>query len=136
MQVMSGTDDPDSAALRETLLRLENDGWQALCEGAGADFYGRLMREDGVMVLANGVVLDRASVTASLHEAPSWDGYEISDVQLVPIGNEAAALLYRASAWRRDDEPFRAVMCSVYADVGGRPRLALYQQTVMAGDRD
>lgn len=27
----------------EDLLDLENQGWQSLCEGTGADFYGTLM---------------------------------------------------------------------------------------------
>ena len=39
--------------------QIEHDGWDALCRGTGADFYGTLMTDDAVMVLVNGAVLDR-----------------------------------------------------------------------------
>ena len=54
----------------DDLERLERAGWDALCAGTGSDYYGRLMTEDGVMVLAHGAVLDRDAVAASLDEAP------------------------------------------------------------------
>ena len=47
------------------LLALEHDGWAALCAGRGAAFYGDVMTADGLMVLANGLVLDRDQVVAS-----------------------------------------------------------------------
>lgn len=54
------------------LSALENQGWSSLCEGTGADFYGRLMTPDAVMALAlalaHGLVLDREAVIASLNE--------------------------------------------------------------------
>ena len=101
----------------ERLVTLEHRGWQALCSRTGADFYGRLMTDDGVMLLAGG-------------GAPPWSMYELSNVKLLPLGASAAALTYRATARRGDDEPFTALMTSVYRLVDDEPRLALYQQTV------
>lgn len=114
---------------KESLLALEHEGWDALCEQRGGSFYGELMTDDGLMVLVNGYVLDRDAVVASLNDSPSWDSYEISEPRLVPLGEDAAVLVYRARAQRGSDAPFEAIMSSIYRLVDGEARLALYQQT-------
>ena len=112
------------------LLDLEHRGWSSLCDGTGADFYGSVMTEDGVMVLANGAVLDRPTVVASLNDAPAWDTYGITDERLVRLGDDDAILVYTGRASRGGDEPeFVALMSSVYTRRDGDWRLALYQQT-------
>ncbi|WP_308291786.1 nuclear transport factor 2 family protein [Microbacterium jejuense] len=114
----------------DELLELEHQGWTSLCDSAGADFYGRLMTPDGVMVLAHGMVLDRDAVVASLDEAPPWRTYEITDERLIPLGDDHAILVYTGRATRDGDEPpFVALMSSVYTRRDGAWRLALYQQT-------
>ncbi|AAZ55694.1 hypothetical protein Tfu_1659 [Thermobifida fusca YX] len=116
------------------LLRWEQRGWDALCAGTGADFYTSLMTEDGVMVLANGLVLDRAAVAVSLNETPPWSGYEISDARLVAAGDDSAILVYTGAAYRAGEPSvFRALMSSVYVRQQDRWRLALYQQTPLPG---
>ena len=112
------------------LLDLEHQGWKSLCDSTGADFYGSVMTDDGVMVLAHGEVLDRAAVVASLNDAPPWRTYEISDERLVPVGDGDAILVYTGRAYRDDEQPaFVALMSSVYTREGDAWRLALYQQT-------
>lgn len=112
------------------LLRLENAGWVSLCDGSGGEFYGDLLTEDGLMVLADGRVYDRDAVVASLDDAPAWSAYEITDERFVPLGPDAAAFVYRARAFRASGGPaFDAAMSSVYVQEEGRWRLALYQQT-------
>ncbi|WP_340558859.1 nuclear transport factor 2 family protein [Streptomyces sp. GSL17-111] len=112
------------------LLELEHRGWQSLCDSTGGDFYGRLMTEDGVMVLAHGHVLSRQDVVASLSDAPPWRTYEISGERLVPLSEDSAALVYRGRAYREGAEPaFTALMSSVYVRRGTGWALALYQQT-------
>lgn len=114
----------------DELLDLERSGWTALCSGAGADFYASTMTADGRMVLANGVALDREGVVDSLVNAPPWAGYELGDVQFLPLGDDVAALIYTARAWRDDPEaPFKALMSSTYLRGPEGWRLALYQQT-------
>ena len=114
------------------LMDLERQGWDSLCESRGGDFYGPLMTGDAVMVLVNGMVLDRDTIAASLNDSPPWSSYELSDERLVDAGQDAAVVLYRATA-RRDgeSEPFAALMASVYRLVDGEPRLAFYQQTTV-----
>lgn len=119
------------------LLRLENAGWQSLCDGSGGDFYGTVMTDDGLMVLADGSVLDRGQVIASLDDAPAWSAYEITDERLVEIGPDAAAFVYRGRGFRASGgPPFHAQMSSVYVRRDGEWRLALYQQTPVPDDEE
>ena len=88
------------------------------------------MTDDGVMVLADGSVMDRDAVVASLEHAPPWQSYDIEDVRLVGAGAEAAAIVYVGTGYRDGDQPaFVGIMSSVYVRQGGQGRLALYQQT-------
>lgn len=114
----------------EALLQLEHQGWDALCSNRGGVFYGDLMTDDAVMVLVNGMVLDRDTVAATLDESPPWADYSIAEPRRVDLGADAAALVYRARA-ERDGTEFTALMTSVYREVDGRLRLALYQQTTV-----
>ncbi|WP_417215498.1 nuclear transport factor 2 family protein [Arthrobacter sp.] len=116
----------------DALLELEHSGWRALCGSTGGAFYGELMLPDALMVLVNGMVLDRDSVATSLDDAPPWDAYQLSEPRVVGLGTHSAALLYCARARRDGDaEPFSALMSSSYRLVDGRARLALYQQTTI-----
>ncbi|WP_420113416.1 nuclear transport factor 2 family protein [Pseudactinotalea sp.] len=118
----------------EELMELEHQGWTSLCQGTGAEFYAQLMTDDAVMVLAHGFVLNRNDVVASLKDAPTWDRYELTDAQLIDLGDETVILVYRGRACRADAPEFHAVMSSVYAWRDGRWRLTLYQQTVIPGE--
>lgn len=111
------------------LLTLEHQGWASLCQGTGADFYGRLMTSDAVMVLAHGFALDRDAVIASLNDAPTWDSYEIAGERLIEVDEHTAALVYTGRASRAGEPQFHALMSSLYTRRGGEWRLALYQQT-------
>jgi len=120
----------DNEDTKSVLLDLERRGWDSLCNSTGAQYYGDLMTDDGIMVLANGAVLDRDAVIASLEHAPPWQSYDIEDVRLVDAGVETAAIVYVGTGYRDGDQPsFVGVMSSVYVRQDGRWRLALYQQT-------
>lgn len=114
----------------DDLLELEHAGWKSLCDGSGDQFYGALMTDDAVMVLANAMVMDRATVASALGESPPWARYEITDVRLVEISGDAAALVYTGTGWRDGaDEPFVGAMSSVYRRTADGWKLALYQQS-------
>ena len=116
--------------LRE-LLRLEHRGWQALCDGNGAEFYGAIMTDDAVMILAHGQALDRDAVVASLEHAPPWDSYAISAPTVRTLETDVALLRYTGTGRRSAEPDFTALMASVYVRVGSTWRLAHYQQTPM-----
>ncbi len=114
----------------DELLELEHAGWASLCNGTGAEFYGGLMTDDGVMVLANGTVMTRSDVVEALGKSPPWAGYEMDDVRVVPLGEDSAAVVYVGTVHRGGDDPaFVGVMSSVYVRRNADWRLALYQQT-------
>src|SRR4051812_49930346 len=75
--------------LTRTLLDLEHRGWESLRDGSGADFYGALMTEDGVMVLANGGGADRAAVVGSLRGGPGWQRVGIDSARGGTAGDHA-----------------------------------------------
>jgi len=120
----------DESELLEHLLGLEQRGWESLCDGTGDAFYGDIMIDDGLMVLANGEVMDRATTVAALGQAPAWRSFDLTDVRLIQFGADGAALVYVGSARRESDQSgFSALMSSVYVQQHGDWRLALYQQT-------
>ena len=116
----------------DVLLALEHRGWEALTRHEGGRFYGALMTADAVMILVNGMILDRATIAATLDDSPAWSSFTLEDARLVPTGEHSAALVYRATAARdSEDEPFVALMSSHYTLVDGEPALTLYQQTTV-----
>jgi ketosteroid isomerase-like protein len=119
-----------NSQLTDELLELEHSGWKSLCGGNGDRFYGGVMTDDAVMVLANGAVMDRDMVTSALGQSPPWARYEIEDVRLISVAPDTAALVYTGKGWRDgEDEPFVGAMSSVYHRTGDGWKLALYQQS-------
>jgi len=117
-------------ATLDELIDLERRGWRSLCDSTGADFYGGLMTDDGLMVLANGAILDREAVVKALGASPPWARFDLDGERVVTLGDDAAILVYEGTAQRDgENEPFRAAMSSTYVRVDGEWRLALYQQT-------
>lgn len=116
--------------LLDTLLELEQAGWDSLCDSTGSSFYGDVMLPQALMVLANGMVMDRDTVVGALSDAPPWGTYEIRDVRLVEPDENNAILVYTGVGYRDGDEPaFTGAMSSAYHRVGDGWKLALYQQT-------
>ncbi|MEU7144500.1 hypothetical protein ABZ942_34000 [Nocardia sp. NPDC046473] len=83
----------DTEPLNE-LLEVERRGWDSLCDGTAADFYGSLMTGDAALVPAPGVVLDRVEVVAALKGSPPWRAYELLGPRLVHAGVDSKMLVY------------------------------------------
>mgnify|MGYP001189039177 CR=1 FL=1 len=114
------------------LLELEHAGWRSLCDGTGADFYGSLMTSECRMVLANGAVLTRDDVIASLEHARTWSSYTIDEPVAVTASEDVVAVIYTGTGHRDGNDDFTGVMTSVYLRTGTGWRLAHYQQTPKA----
>ena len=74
-------------------------------------------------------VLNREATVASMREAPPWSRYELADEQVIALSNEAATLLYRATAQRQGQPEYRALMSTTYVRVNGEWLVKLHQQT-------
>lgn len=93
--------------VRHVLLELERAGWDSLCNQTGSEYYGELMLPNALMVLANGIAMDRDMVVSALSESPPWRTYDIGDVRLIEVDNGNAVLVYTGTAYREADEPVR-----------------------------
>ena len=111
------------------LADLERRGWEALStEGAAGPFYDEVLVDEPLMLLPGGMVLDdRATIVDSMGGAP-WDTYELEEIRVVPLGEEAAVVAYGATAVRGETQ-VSSLFNSTYVRVGGRWRLAVHQQT-------
>lgn len=115
--------------MEHELIEVEDRGWQALVAGRGPEFYDEVCTDDAVMVFPGGMVLDRAAAVEGLRQAPPWARYRLSDQRVLPLGADAAVVVYRAEAQRPGEDTYRAAMASTYVRAGGSWRLALHQQT-------
>ena len=112
------------------LIALEREAWMALSSSgeASAEFYARVLADDVLMLLPGGMVIgDRAQVIDSMHGAP-WDSFKLVDERVLELGEDSAAVTYRATA-RRQGSNYEALFNSTYVRVDGEWRLALHQQT-------
>lgn len=123
--------DQTKVVVDEELVQLERDGWQALVEGGGtgADFYERVMADDGVMLLPGVGLLDKAGAVEGIRQALPWSWFEIQDARVIHVADDVAVVAYAVQAQRDSQPVYEALMSSTYARRGGAWRLALHQQT-------
>jgi len=113
--------------VRHVLLELDRARWDSLCNQTGSEYYGELMLPNALMVLANGIAMDRDMVVSALSESPPWRTYDIGDVRLIEVDNGNAVLVYTGTAYREADEPaFVGAMSSAYHRTDAGWKLALY----------
>jgi hypothetical protein len=112
------------------LLELECRLWQA---GGNRAAYARELASDAVHVFPSFGIVDRDTALDGVEGARPWARFTIDDARYVPLGDEAAALVYTATAQRDGDAPYTAAITSVYRRDGERWRLVLHQQTPLDG---
>jgi hypothetical protein len=115
--------------LAAELLAMEHGFWGAVTDPA---FYEENTSDDAVFVFPYGVgIMDkRMTVYAIRMNGEEWIAHEFTDVQVVPLGDEAAVITYQAVAERSDDDPFKAFVSSTYVRRDDRWLLAFHQQTL------
>lgn len=115
-------------SLEEELIALEHGFWEG---AADPDHYREHVDEQAVFVFPPGFgVLRKEEVMAQVgaSEGP-WIEHRLEDVRVVPLGEGAAILVYRATARAEGEEPFSALVSSAYLERDGRWRLTFHQQS-------
>jgi hypothetical protein len=117
------------STLLDELLRLETSGWQAISEHRGGQFYQSRLTENALMVLPGGMVLDKNTSISALDGPTTWDWFRIEDERIVEFGQDAAALTYKVTAKRPNEDERSSLITSVYVRRDGDWLMALHQQT-------
>jgi hypothetical protein len=122
---MTGTD------LYDRLVELERGFWEA-----DVDYYDRNLAPDAVMVLPDPAgVNERDAVVQAIGASARWVDLRMADVRMIRLGQDFAALAYRAAARRSDGgSRYAALVTSLYAHHAGAWKLALHQQTPTSPD--
>lgn len=117
--------------MTDELIALEQHGWQALSgegEETAAQFYGRVLDDDVVMLLPGSLRLtDRDEILGSMSGAP-WDAFALEDPQALALGPDSAVVIYGVVA-ERGGSPYSALVSSTYVRRDDGWKLAVHQQT-------
>lgn len=110
------------------LLALERQGWQALADGRGGDYYREHLADDALTAFPFGVI-GRAAVIEAMEQAPPWVSFELADAKVVELTEDSGVVVYRATAQRAGQRQYVAMISSTFVRRGGRWLLAFHQQT-------
>jgi hypothetical protein len=114
--------------VRKILIALEERGWQALSQGTGVEFYQRNLTDHALMVFPFGVLTREQSIEA-IRAAPPWASFRIEDPRVVELTDDSAILTYRVTAQRAGQEPYSALIATVFVKHEGTWKTAFHQQT-------
>jgi hypothetical protein len=113
----------------ETRIALEEDGWRALADGTGPDFYRRVLTADARMLLPGAGVLGRDAILDSIAQAPPWSWFRIDAPQVLALTSDSFIVTYQATAQRVGQPVYTALASTVYVHQAGTWKVAFHQQT-------
>jgi hypothetical protein len=120
--------DGPGGRLDQTLVSLEEQGWQALAQGTGAEFYERNLTADALMVFSFGLLTREQSVEA-IKAAPPWATFRIEDPRVIALTDDSALLTYRCTAQRAGQDAYSAFVTTVFVRREESWKTAFHQQT-------
>ena len=98
--------------------QLEEDFWQAGCEGRVKDHYARILATDAFVVVPGHTLL-REDLLRQWDDRAAWRSYRISERKNVLVNGETVVLSYRVEAEQADGPTYCARVSSVYTWVTG-----------------
>lgn len=113
------------------LMDFEHRGWAALSsspEQARA-FYSSILDDDAQMLFPGEMRLVGKQEILEMMGGLPWQSFQISDVQQIALSDTGRVITYKVIAQRTGSDPYRALICSVYALRGGVWQLVVHQQT-------
>jgi hypothetical protein len=118
---------------KATLVALEERFWQAAGDREG---YEANLAHDAAHVFPGWGITDRERVLESVASVEPWQSFTMDDLQFVPLGDDAAALVYKTHAQRAGQPPYVAAMTSVYRRTGTGWELVVHHQTPLPSGGD
>jgi hypothetical protein len=112
--------------LETVLLRLEEGFWRAAGDGRR---YADNLASDAVHIIPGWGIAERDPVVAAVDDADAWQAFELEDLRVVNLGDDAAALVYTARAERPEQGVYVAAITSVYRRDAEDWKLVVHQQT-------
>lgn len=114
----------------QDLVKLEEQGWQALSSGDEAKkFYGSLLSDDAIMVFPGGLLIEgREKILESMAAQP-WKSFQIEQPHVISLSENAGVILYRVTALREGSNTYVALVSSTYTLREGKWKLVVHQQT-------
>lgn len=111
--------------LEDHLFRMERKFWTE-----GAEFFERNLAYTAIMVFPDpaGVVTNE-QIVSSLGPKARWSEVVLEEHRLLELSDRAAVVTYKATAKRRNGEPYVVRASSAYVRDGGSWKLAFHQQT-------
>lgn len=117
--------------LETQLLEMEHAFWEASTDPG---FYEEHVADDAVLVFPYGVgAMDKEmTIYAVTSNEGQWESHEFEDVRVMPFGEDAGLITYRATATRAGDEgEFNVQVSSAYVQRDGAWKLVFHQQTLV-----
>ena len=114
------------------LIKLEEESWQTLSSkeaGAAQKFYNSLLTDDAVMVFPGGMLIEGKAKILESFAAQPWKSFRFEGQHVVKLSENVGAVVYKVTAQRGGNDPYTALISSVYTRDGDRWKLALHQQT-------
>lgn len=115
----------------QDLIKLEEQGWQALSTGVEASkkFYSSVLRDNAVMLFPGGMLIEgKEKILQSLAAQP-WKSFQIEELRVISLSERAKVLVYKVTAKREGSKPYVALINSTYEFSDGVWKLVLHQQT-------
>ena len=124
----------ETSNLKEEIIFVESQTWEALKQSGLALL--PFLAPDCAMMFPGGTIFDACSEPTlkdllGRKDMKPWIHYKMSDIRVLPLGSEAAAICYSVVAHREDLE-YEALISSVWRRYGGSWRMCLHQQTPAA----
>ena len=117
--------------MNREVIRLEEEGWQALSSSpaAATEFYDGVLDERVVMLLPGNTLLkDRAQILQSMAGQP-WQAYELKQLALHEPADDIAVVVYSATAHRQGSQKYSALVSSTYVRRPDGWKLTMHTQT-------
>jgi hypothetical protein len=81
------------------------------------------------MVFAGGILLrGKETILAALADQP-WQSFHLESPEVIALSSESGIVVYRMSAQREGQDPYAALVSSLYIRCKGDFKLLLHQQT-------